>query len=81
MRVSPVWQPRGGTAVLLELGTGTRDLASGDPARTVVAVVAELPSVRRFVDTIGRAVPWGTEWERLGQLMELSDSSCFMTVE
>jgi hypothetical protein len=47
----------------------------------VVAVVAELPSVRRFVDRIGRAVPAGTEWDRLSWLMGLSDSSCFTTVE
>jgi hypothetical protein len=55
-------------AVLLELGD-------------VVAIVAELPAVRRFVDRTGRAVPAGTEWERLSRLMGLSDSSCFTRVE
>jgi hypothetical protein len=81
VRVSPVWHPTGGTAVLLELGTDAGDRTPGDPTGAVVAVVAELPAVRRFVDRIGRAVPAGTEWERLSQLMELSDSSCFTTVE
>jgi sporulation and cell division protein SsgA len=83
VRVSPVWHPQGGTAVLLELGVGAlpRGGRAGDPTGTVVAVVAELPSVRRFVDRIGRAVPAGTEWERLSRLMGLSDSSCFTTVE
>jgi hypothetical protein len=83
VRVSPVWHPHGGTAVLLELGTGPGgpDPWHGEGTQAVVAVRAQLPVVRRFVDRISRAVPAGTEWERLGQLMELSDSSCFTTVE
>ena len=77
VRISPVWHPRGGTAVLLELGT---DAGRGGPVDHI-AVRADLPVVRRFVDKIHRAVPAGTEWTRLAQLMELSDSSCFTTVE
>ena len=77
VRVSPVWHARGGIAVLFELGT---EVGRSGPVDQV-AVRAELPVVRRFVDKIHRAVPAGTEWTRLGRLMELSDSSCFTTVE
>ncbi len=57
VRVSPVWHPQRGTAVLLDLAGSTAGSGS-------VAVRADLPVVRRFVDRIHQAVPAGCEWQR-----------------
>ena len=54
VRVSPVWHPQQGTAVLFEL--------AGDGG--ALAVRADLPVVRQFVDRIHQRVPPGSEWDR-----------------
>lgn len=48
VRVSPVWHPHGGTAVLLELDVEAADRTGA------CTVSAELPAIRRFVDMVHR---------------------------
>jgi hypothetical protein len=83
VRVRPVWDPRSGTAVLLELGAGPlpRDARHDENDARDVVLQADLRAVRRFVDRTFRAVPAGTEWERFEMLTDWSESSCFTRVE